>query len=420
MDAKSPSIDTLKKDLDYLEKHAGRLKKELDAALKNGDKNAGDLSQELKRVNGLIASIDAEAKKQVLAKSMKAAAEQANRTRERMEKLVQVGNRIAVAGAAMLAPFGIAINKYLESQKAIEAGGGKMDENARRMVELSQRWAASQERVGRVATEIILPYLEKALNLVDKIATFAEQHPDAVKAAFSIGASMVVIGGALSTVGTIVSTLATIKGLFAGAGLVSGATSAAGGAGMLAGLTPVLMAVMSNPLTWAVAALVLIKPIMNWLLGTNQTWADIANTGKQALILIGYGIDKLLRGMSGFFQSIGNVFNNGLLKLGEWIFNGIKSLISLIPGKASGGPIGKGLFMGGERGREFVLNNRTTRAAESALGGSLTQGRLLQALANGGGKNISYNDHRRIDSRLSASDRRVIVSYTMNALAGAL
>jgi hypothetical protein len=173
---------------------------------------------------------------------------------------------------------------------------------------------------------------------------------------------------------------------------------------------------MTNPLTWAIAGLILIKPIINYLLGTNQTWADIAETGRKALILVGYGISTVLKAVGGWFSNLGSNIYNGFVKLGEWIVNGIKNLLSFIPTKDAGGGIGQGLFRNAG-GREFVMSNSTTRAAENVIGGSLTQDRLLNAL---GAKRISYYDNRRIDSKLSQNDRRIIANDTMSILAGAI
>ena len=336
---------------------------------------------------------------------------QANKTREKMEKLSQVGNRIAAAGALMVAPFALAVNKYLESQKQIAANGGKMEKNAAALVQLQKEWADAQIEVGKVATEILLPYLRQAVDLVGKIAAFAKEHPGAVKAALGIGASMVAIGGALSVIGSIVSTLATIQGLFAGAGL-AGSGAGAAGAGIAAAIGPAMLAVMTNPLTWAVAALVLIKPIMNYLLGTNQTWSDIATTGKQLLIIVREGWRLLFSKVGEWLRNLGTSIGNGIAKLAAAISN-------LFRGKqAAGGYATKqGLYMRGEQGREFVMNNSTTKAAESVLGGTLSQQRLMAAL---GGKRITYNDQRRIDASLSANQRRQIANDTLGILSGAI
>ena len=50
--------------------------------------------------------------------------------------------------------------------------------------------------------------------------------------------------------------------------------------------------------------------------------------------------------------------------------------------RAEGGYVDSGLYRMGERGREFVLNNQTTRAAESLLGGRLNQSRALGLVTN--------------------------------------
>lgn len=461
--SKTPSVDQLKKDLEFLDKTAKKLKKDLGEALEKGDKNAAELARELAHTENLMKQVDAEAKKQVLAKSLKAAADQANRTRERMEKIVQVGTRIATAGALLVAPFALAVNKYIDAQKEIEANGGKMDESARRMIALQERWAASQERIGKVATEVLLPYLERALDLVDKIAAFAEQHPDAVKAALAIGGSMVVIGGALSAAGSIMGTIATLQGLLTGAGLAGGGAAGAG----LAGLGTSIAAAISAAAPFvAIAAAVALaaeatRQFLNWALGTNTTWSDIGTTVKQLFYIAGAGwkslpqqltqiygsifengvqiVEKLsviimtgignaitavgkffyelitsaysigtniVNGIGQYLYNLGASIIGGLVGLGNAIMTGISNLINgIIPGRATGG-YASGIIRTGERGREFVLSNRTTRAAESIIGGTLTQQRFLQALA--GGRNANVYQSMRFSGEIGAGDKREV------------
>lgn len=350
--------------------------------------------------------------------------QQANRTREKMQKLAMVGNQMAMAGAIIFAPFALAMKKYVDSAKETEPLAAKI-------VELSEKWEASQVRIGRVAAEILLPSLEKSLDLIDKIAAFSEAHPDAVKAALGIGTSMILIGGAISAVGSIVSTLATIQGLAAGIGLAGGGAGAAGGTAAITtaitGIAPAvgatLLAIFTSPLTWAIAALALTVPIMNWLLGTETTWKDIATTGKQALFLVGMGIDKILRGLGSWFSNLGKTIWESLIRASEFIVGGIGGAVArtfgLVPKKDDGGMIGQGVFRNAG-GREFVMNNSTTNAAEQMIGGSLTQGRLLAALAGGGGRRISYQDNRHIDTSLSMSQRRMLTNDILGALSGAL
>jgi hypothetical protein len=64
------------------------------------------------------------------------------------------------------------------------------------------------------------------------------------------------------------------------------------------------------------------------------------------------------------------------------------------------------------------MNGNTTKAAESIIGGGLTQERLLASLS--GGRSITYRDNRRIDAALSKNQRAALVNDTMTALVGAL
>ena len=109
----------------------------------------------------------------------------------------------------------------------------------------------------------------------------------------------------------------------------------------------------------------------------------------------------------------------GIVNLGNSIVSSITGLFSAIPGMATGGELSSpGIFMGAEKGREFVMSNATTKAAENIIGGKLTQARLLQALA--GGRNVSYHDARRFDASVSTADRRMIRNDTMMTLSEAL
>ena len=92
----------------------------------------------------------------------------------------------------------------------------------------SERWEASQVRLGKIVTEVLLPYLEKALDIVDKITAIAEANPGAVKAALGIGGTLVVLGGMLSTAASIVSTIATVQGLAASLGMATAGSTVAG------------------------------------------------------------------------------------------------------------------------------------------------------------------------------------------------
>jgi len=456
---KGATVDQLKKDFEFLDRSAVKLRKDLQAALKNGDKNAGELAQELRYVEGLMGEIDKEARKMSLAKSLKKAEEQANRTREKMEKMAQVGSRLAMAGAAITAPFLVAMKKYADT-------AGENEETSKRLVELSRRWEESQVRLGRVTAEILLPTLERAMDIVEKIAAFAEKNPGAIKAALGIGATLTVLGGMLVTASQIVSTIATVQGIAASFGIGgSAATAAAGGALSATGIGAAVASAITTAAPFvAIAAAVAIaaeatRQTVNAITGQEQSWGDIGHTVKLLAVMAAEGWDIIigfLGGETNFsaavakalevqdlpktkevvqasqqsaatlgasiskgFSSFGGGISKGLSDLGRSFADGLGRLVSWLPGRADGGYAGTGIYKLGETGkREFVLAGQTTRAAENLIGGQLTQAKLLSALT--GGKQITYHDQRRIDSRLSISDRAIIRDDIIGALAGAL
>lgn len=91
-----------------------------------------------------------------------------------------------------------------------------------------------------------------------------------------------------------------------------------------------------------------------------------------------------------------------------------------VPGQAAGGYT-SGLVRTGEKGYEWILDHDTTRLAEKLAGGKLSQSGMISLMMGGGrGGSVTWNDHRRFDSKLSASDRRMTQQDTMTILAGAL
>jgi hypothetical protein len=85
-------------------------------------------------------------------------------------------------------------------------------------------------------------------------------------------------------------------------------------------------------------------------------------------------------------------------------------------GFASGG-YASGLVRTGERGVEYIMSHRTTRAAESIIGGRLTQDALLNALARGGSssrRSLTISDHSRFDGKISSAEVRAIKRETRN------
>jgi len=155
------------------------------------------------------------------------------RTREQMEKLAQVGTRLAALGAVIVAPFALAMGKYVTAAKAAQEAGKPLDKTQRALLALSQQWEASQLRLGKITAEIVLPALEKGASVLDKVIKFAEANPGIVKAALTIGTTLVVLGGLITMTAQLVATVATIQGLAAGGGALAGVGGAAAGAAQI-------------------------------------------------------------------------------------------------------------------------------------------------------------------------------------------
>jgi hypothetical protein len=77
---------------------------------------------------------------------------------------------------------------------------------------------------------------------------------------------------------------------------------------------------------------------------------------------------------------------------------------------------------GGAGSPEFVLSGNTTKAAESVIGGNLTQAGLLSALSLYGAarRSMQYTDNRRFNSGISVQERRAIQQDTIAIVNGML
>lgn len=521
LNTKPADAKKLMDDFKALEKEAEKLQKILKGTLAMEGPNGAQskrLKAELEAVNQKMKAINAEAKKQELAKSLAAAKVRATELKDRMQKIGQIGKTLALTSAAIIAPLALAVNKYKESL-------GETEPTSKRLVDLGKRWEETQIRLGRVIAEQVVPHLEKALDVVDKIVKFAEENPDFVKGALTVVGAIGILGtimSGLSVIGTSLLALQSLTGisLGVGTGAVAGTGAAAGGltaggigAAVAASLTPVLVGAAALAVGGEIG-----RQLTNYILGTDTKWSDLLVTVKQLIVVNGEGIDMLLGALgietdlsrtlaellfsntaetkattdSIYYMSeesarqlamstdsivaaqfatsqaggsylgdatramnqvttstakttqstITDEMRKNALEQNLALYNASRDstgritanqdkntqytvsawdkIINSLPAKAGGGEIsGPGLFVGGERGREFVMSNRTTKAAESIIGGTLTQQRLLQALA-GGQKRISYYDSRKFDASVSQNDRRIIRNETMLALSEAI
>jgi hypothetical protein len=197
--------------------------------MQRAGRDTAALERSLKTVQGAMAKLRHET--ELAKKPFVDLQTQANKTREQMEKFAQVGSRVAMLGAAITAPLVLSLKSYVDKFKESEP-------LAKRMADNQARFADVSERIGRVLASEILPFLEQAADVADRLADFVEANPWVAKAAMSVGALLTVGGGLIMAVSQIAGTIATIQGLGAGSALAGGgaaAGAAAGGAGAALG-----------------------------------------------------------------------------------------------------------------------------------------------------------------------------------------
>lgn len=148
------------------------------------------------------------------------------------EVLSKTGLNMAKAGAGILAPMMLAANTYIKN-------AGMAEQTSRDWLKTSDQLAASQMRIGRVIAQETLPYMQEMAKLSQTAASFAEKHPEVVKAAVTLGGGLAFGGTGLFMLGqtanalSLLGTVGTRIGLL-GAG-TAGAAGASGGAAAASG-----------------------------------------------------------------------------------------------------------------------------------------------------------------------------------------
>jgi hypothetical protein len=168
-------------------------------------------------------------------KGVEVQAEQTERRMQLLRDKADVGEQISegfiVAGAAISGPLLLAMNSYIQQ-------AGRADSTSRRWMDSMDSLNESQQRIGRVVADTLLPVLQEAADLAETAAQFAEEHPDLVKAALSIGVVMAGLGTAgvaVARMGKFVADLGEVlagsRKMLAGQATV-GTGAGAGAAGM--------------------------------------------------------------------------------------------------------------------------------------------------------------------------------------------
>ena len=176
-------------------------------------------------------------------------------------ELSQIGLAATMIGTAIVGPLTLAANKYIQM-----AGAGEV--TSEKWLEAQKQVESAEVRIGRVAAEQMLPALEKGAEIMGRIADFAEQHPDAVRAALGIGGTLVALGGITVTVAELLKIYADV-GLVLGkiglGGTAATAATAAGAEGAVGAVGEGAIATGVLPFVHMIAAAVLEYFIINSL-----------------------------------------------------------------------------------------------------------------------------------------------------------
>lgn len=149
---------------------------------------------------------------------------------EAVGKLQQVGLIITGAAAGLNAAMLVSARSYV-------ANVGTAEQASRRWLGASKSLEISQMKIGRAVTESVVPALEKAAELAERAAKWANdpKNAGAVKAGtYAIGGAAIA-GGTLTAIAGIANGLASLKGLLGTGGALAGLGTLMKGAGSVLG-----------------------------------------------------------------------------------------------------------------------------------------------------------------------------------------
>lgn len=251
----------------------------------------------------------------------------------------QVSQGLFLSGSAIVGSIYLSAN---EEAKRIKEAGGVMDETTQKWLTAQTRIQLSYQRIGKTALTAFLPVLEKAAALAEKGSKFVESHPDLVRAALNVGgvvatvgaigmlaskgirlyADIAMIGAQIKYAASTALFKASVDEFLAGVAgqKVASSTGAVGGiGGSLAKAGPAIGVLIAGAFI-----IELERRGLNKILGTDQSFGDVARTAYKGAALPGMFIAeklheaglisdeaaaKIARFTSGTDEFIGKIFN---------------------------------------------------------------------------------------------------------------
>lgn len=140
--------------------------------------------------------------------------------REQMERLMQIGRQMAVAGGAIVGAFTLAAKNFVDKASAADKVANKWRDSTDRITE-------AQMKLGRVAADVLNPTYSQLADTMEKVAALFQNNPQMASSALSMGATLLAGGGAVAALANMSKTLLTLGSMTGSAGL-AGAGSALG------------------------------------------------------------------------------------------------------------------------------------------------------------------------------------------------
>ncbi|MCB0207706.1 MAG: hypothetical protein KDJ52_00160 [Anaerolineae bacterium] len=159
--------------------------KEFEASLERIERRGGSIRGEFLKTWRAYreGAIDAEEATRRVEDQMEAIESHGDKVRNFAGYFGDIAGTLALTGAAIAGPLVLAATSFVDK-------AGQADATSRDWLATTKELERSQQRVGRIAAQAILPVLETAADLAEKVADFAEAHPAIVKAALGVGGAL--------------------------------------------------------------------------------------------------------------------------------------------------------------------------------------------------------------------------------------
>jgi hypothetical protein len=248
-----------------LEKEAEKTRKAISAAMDRGE-DTRELNEQLQQIEANMRDIGEAARKYVGGQAKQAFAQ----LREAGERMQQLSIPFLTGGGAIFAAAGTAIAKYTSYVGDTTAASSRWLSATRDMEQ-------SYMRIGAVATERLLPVMEKLADLAAEVASFVEQHPEVVDSALKVATAMLAIGGGLQIAGGAMKAVGAAGSLAQMAGIGgAGAGMAGAGIGASALVTAIIPIAVTATLAYMANKTVL-DPYNPDVVGRRQAGANYFN-----------------------------------------------------------------------------------------------------------------------------------------------